>query len=128
MLPEPFRMTKQRKIILDEIRKLKSHPTADEMYHLVRKKLPRISLGTVYRNLEMLTQTGFIQKLDVGGSQKRFDGMAHNHYHIRCTRCSRVDDLEIDLDKEIEHTAKKYTDFDIVRHNLEFVGLCPDCK
>ncbi|MCJ7604005.1 MAG: transcriptional repressor, partial [Desulfobulbaceae bacterium] len=69
-----LRMTKQRQVILEELRKVKTHPTADDMYQMLRKKMPKISLGTVYRNLEILSESGIIQKLDVGGTQKRFDG------------------------------------------------------
>jgi Fur family ferric uptake transcriptional regulator len=67
-------MTRQRKVILEEIRKTDSHPTADELYQRVRQRLPHVSLGTIYRNLETLAASGLIQKLEMGGSQKRFDG------------------------------------------------------
>lgn len=123
-----LRITKQRQLILDELCKLTSHPTADELYYLLRKKMPRISLGTVYRNLEILSDQGLIQKLDIGGTQKRFDGNATTHYHIRCTKCGRVDDLDLPTDSNIEKEASKVTDFQILRHRLEFSGICPDCK
>ena len=90
--------------------------------------MPRISLGTVYRNLEILSEQGLIQKLDIGGTQKRFDGNATTHYHIRCTKCGRVDDLDLPTDANIEKEASKVTDFQILRHRLEFSGICPDCK
>ncbi len=128
MLPSPFRMTKQRQLILDEIKKMKTHPTADEVYEVLRPKMPRISLGTVYRNLETLPKTGLLRKIDVGGTQKRFDGDISDHYHVRCTQCSRIDDLFIDADKKLLKKAENATDFDILRHNVEFVGICPKCK
>lgn len=128
MLPTPFRMTKQRQLILEEIRKLKSHPTADEMYQILRETMPRISLGTVYRNLETLSKTGLVRKIDVGGTQKRFDGDTSDHYHVRCMDCSRIDDLFIDTEKALAKKAQRATDFEILRHNIEFVGLCPTCK
>ena len=84
-------MTRQRRVILQELQKVTTHPTADQVYDMVRKKLPRISLATVYRNLDLLAQDGLISKLD-GGAQLRFDGNPADHYHIRCTRCQRVDD------------------------------------
>ena len=75
MLSNPkSRMTHQRRIILEELRNTRSHPTADEVYEIVRKRIPKISLGTVYRNLELLSESGVIQKLEIGGTQKRFDG------------------------------------------------------
>lgn len=126
--PHNLRITKQRQIILDELCSVTSHPTADDLYQMVRKKLPRISLGTVYRNLETLAALGLIQKLEVGGTQKRFDGRPNTHYHVRCSRCGRVDDLDIPPDLNIEKEASKHTLFTIVRHRLEFTGLCPDCQ
>jgi len=121
-------MTKQRRIILEELCKLKNHPTADEMYQILRKRMPRISLGTVYRNLEVLSENGMIQKIDVGGTQKRFDGNANIHYHIRCLKCNRVDDIDVDPDRTIEERARKVTDFAVLRHHTEFLGLCPRCQ
>ncbi|MBA4358220.1 MAG: transcriptional repressor, partial [Desulfovibrio sp.] len=91
-----LRMTTQRQVILEELRGLKSHPTAGELCQLVRKKLPRVSLGTVYRNLEILSRSGVIQKIDVAGVEMRFDGDISNHYHLRCVGCGRVFDVEME--------------------------------
>jgi Fur family ferric uptake transcriptional regulator len=87
------RMTRQRAVILEELRKVKTHPTADEVYSLVRERMPRISLGTVYRNLDFLAATGEILKLEAAGSIKRFDGDTSLHQHIRCTECGRIGDI-----------------------------------
>ena len=123
-----LRITKQRQIILDELCGVKTHPTADELYQMVRKRLPKISLGTVYRNLEILADCGIIQKLDIGGTQKRFDGDASVHYHVRCGQCGRVDDLALPPDFNVEKAASRLTSFRILRHRLEFSGVCPDCQ
>ena len=120
-------MTRQRKVILEELRNVTTHPSADEIYEMVRRRLPRISLGTVYRNLEILSETGEIQKLELGCTLKRFDGIAENHYHIRCIRCDRVVDAPVDFHTEIGHELKAATDFKIIGHKLEFIGVCPDC-
>ena len=66
------RMTRQRRVILEEIRRTNSHPAADEIYERVRKRLPRISLGTVYRNLDVLCELGEIQRLELSGAMKRY--------------------------------------------------------
>jgi Fur family ferric uptake transcriptional regulator len=92
---QKMRMTKQRRLILDELRKKNDHPTADILYDRVRKHMPRISLGTVYRNLEILTALGEIQTLELSGTQKRYDGIPGKHYHIRCLHCGRLDDAPI---------------------------------
>ena len=120
-------MTRQRQVILEELRKVDTHPSADEVYEMVRKRLPRISLGTVYRNLEILSQNGAIQKLELGSTLKRFDGIAANHHHIRCIRCDRVVDAPEDFDVTINHDLKNATEFKIIGHKLEFIGICPDC-
>ena len=98
-------MTQQRKVILEELKKTNSHPGADEIYERVRKRLPQISLGTVYRNLEILSELGEIQNLELGGGLKRFDSNPKKHYHIRCIRCGRVDDSPVATFKKIERKA-----------------------
>ena len=125
---QDLRMTRQRKVIIEELRKVDTHPSADEVYEMVRKHLPRISLGTVYRNLEILSQNGEIQKLELGCTLKRFDGIAKNHYHIRCLECDRVVDAPADFDVTVNHDLKNATDFKIMGHKLEFIGICPNCQ
>ena len=121
------RTTQQRMLILEELRSQKNHPSADEIYDRVRKKLPRISLGTVYRNLEVLSHLGEIQELKLSGSLKRYDWNPNKHYHIRCVRCDRVDDAPLAPMNQIEDELYQATVFEIIGHNLEFTGLCPDC-
>ncbi|MFH1990832.1 MAG: transcriptional repressor [Pseudomonadota bacterium] len=122
------RMTRQRKLILDVLRQVNAHPGADEIYDMVRKRLPNISLGTVYRNLEVLSESGEIQKLELGGTIKRYDWNPNKHYHIRCTRCGRVDDAPIAPLKQLENELYGATVYTIIGHRLEFVGLCPACS
>jgi Fur family ferric uptake transcriptional regulator len=123
-----LRMTRQRRVILEELRKVNTHPSADEIYEIVRKRLPRISLGTVYRNLEILSDSGDIQKLEPGCSLKRFDGNPSEHFHIRCIRCDRIADVVIPPDLEIDLERVNAADFKIIGHRLEFLGLCPQCS
>jgi Fur family ferric uptake transcriptional regulator len=121
-------MTRQRKIILEELRNMHSHPTADEVYDSVRKRMPRISLGTVYRNLEILSQWGLAQKLDLAGNRRRFDGSMEDHYHVRCVRCGEVEDVPVEPLQHLEESARSNTDFEILGHRLNFLGLCPSCR
>jgi len=123
-----LRMTRQRRVILEELRKVNTHPSADEIYEIVRKRLPRISLGTVYRNLEILSEYGDIQKLEPGCSLKRFDGNPTEHCHIRCVYCDRIADAPMASDLEIDLARVDSTDFDIIGHRLEFLGVCPTCS
>lgn len=122
-----LRMTKQRQVILEELRAVTSHPTADEMYDMVRRRLPNVSLGTVYRNLEILAESGVVQKIDIGGTKKRFDGNVGGHHHLRCVECGRVDDAHFDTGVDLEAMAGTITDYTILRHRLEFIGICPAC-
>jgi len=123
-----MRLTTQRQIILEELGKVTSHPTANEVYDMVRKRLPRIGLGTVYRNLELLAENGVILKLEVGGTQKRFDATIESHYHIRCSVCGRVDDVDMEVQEEINETAAKSCDYKILGHHIEFSGTCQECS
>ncbi len=123
-----MRMTPQRKVILEEIAKLKSHPTAGELCRVVRKRLPRISLGTVYRNLDILSQAGLINRLEVAGLERRFDGDTSRHYHVRCTSCGKLSDLELGPLAFLEAEAAQASDFQIMGHSLEFRGICPQCR
>ena len=123
-----FMMTRQRRVILEEIRKINAHPTADEVYERARRRLPRISLGTVYRNLETLSEWGMIQKLELGGTQKRFDGKVENHYHVHCIRCGTIEDAPMEPLTHIEKGLRRTSDYEIIGTRLEFIGVCPRCK
>ncbi len=122
------RITHQREIILEELRSVTSHPTADELYDRIRKRLPRISLATVYRNLEWLSDQNLAQKLEIGGRQKRYDANTSLHYHVRCIRCGRVDDIHGEPLSHLEKTLDGTKGYEILGHCLEFQGICPDCK
>ena len=126
-LTPQMRLTTQRQIILEELGKVTSHPTANEVYDMVRKRLPRIGLGTVYRNLELMAETGIILKLEVGGTQKRFDATVAPHYHIRCLSCGKVDDIEIPVMSDINKTAADLSHYQVLGHHIEFSGICSEC-
>jgi Fe2+ or Zn2+ uptake regulation protein len=123
-----LRMTHQREIILKELSRCGIHPTADDLYERVRKKLPRISLATVYRNLEILSEAGLIKKLEISGRKKRFDCDPAEHNHISCTKCHRVDniattDAQINAIRSIQQKGYSVSGF-----RVEFFGICPICQ
>jgi len=103
--------------------------SADEIFARVRKRISNISLGTVYRNLELLVQTEKIKKLSMGSGPKQYDGGMHRHYHVRCVECDMVSDVSADAfgDLDVIATAGGIG-FDIIDHELEFTGLCGECK
>lgn len=122
------RSTVQRRVILEELRRLSIHPTASELYEIVRRKLEGVSLGTVYRNLVLLSDMGIIQKLELGGSEARFDGELAEHYHVQCIDCGKVSDLH-DLPGELSIKLPIETDeFKITDHRLVFYGICSNCQ
>ena len=121
-------MTIQREAILRTLSQTNSHPTADWIYNKVRKEIPGISLGTVYRNLRLLCKSGEILELDLCGTLSRFDHRKDNHYHFRCESCGRVFDVEEPVDEQIDERVARKTGFRILCHRLEFRGLCQECQ
>ena len=123
-----LRKTKQKEAILRVLRGTTSHPTADWIYNEVRKEIPNISLGTVYRNLRLMCQGGEILQLDLCGTLSRFDGRLDNHYHFRCQDCGWVFDVDEPVDEEINKRVAGITGFKISCHRLEFRGVCRECQ
>jgi len=124
---ELHRNTRQRQVILEELRKLKTHPTAAGLYAIVRRRMPKISLGTVYRNLELLSQLGTIWKLEFGSDEARYDGTVEYHDHLRCVRCGRVDDAPGPPLALTEGGKEDWGGYKVLGHRLEFFGVCPKC-
>jgi len=121
-------MTRQRLLILEAVSKVGSHPTADEVYARVKRRLPHISLGTVYRNLDTLAERGMIGKLEQGGSQKRYDGSTDGHHHIRCLKCGMVVDAPVGGFVKLETKFNDPSGYAITGFRLELLGYCPRCK
>ncbi|MFP3928470.1 MAG: Fur family transcriptional regulator [Desulfobacteraceae bacterium] len=130
--PARHRMTRQRRVILEVIKQCGSHPTADEIYEMVRKRIPHISLGTVYRNLDFLSSSGWIRKIGPEHSQMRFDGNTRDHYHMTCIGCGRIEDLPLgshdDIMETLERALGKLTKYGVFGHKLDFFGLCSACR
>ena len=119
--------SKQRDTILRVVMSTTTHPQADWVYDQVRKEIPNISLGTVYRNLKLLARDGIIKELDAQDGPARFDGNSQDHYHFRCENCLRIFDLAEPQDHTLEARIAEKTGFKIKGHYLEFIGLCSDC-
>lgn len=117
-----------RQIILEELQRYPGHPTAQEIYERVRQRLPRVSLATIYRNLEALVARGLVRKLESATDRRRFDGGLQDHYHLRCLACGRVEDAPLPLQEELNRLVGAQSNYLILGHNLEFYGLCPACR
>ena len=118
--------TKQRQLILEAVRATNSHPTADELFQMIRRKLPTISLATVYRNLNFLSEIGEIRKLAMPGMPDRFDWRMDPHDHMVCDTCGQVVDFVLPhhLGQEIASACGAQVDgYTLVAH-----GTCPHCR
>lgn len=120
--------SKQRDAILEVLHSTKAHPTADIIYAEVRKKIPNISLGTVYRNLAKLSEDNTIIKVNAGTGVEHFDGTPTPHYHVVCTECGAIDDIEADPLEEVNAWAAKIFKGEIYKHSTIFFGKCEKCK
>lgn len=126
--PAGRRLTRQRRIILEALRGVVSHPSAEAIHRMVRRRLPRVSYGTVYRNLGVLQQQGLIQELRYGKARSRYDGNPAAHYHATCGRCGRVDDVPMMLAAALNRAAGAASHYRVAGHRLEFYGVCPACR
>ena len=121
------RKTRQLSLVWQAIKDDKSHPTADQIYARVRRKLPNISLGTVYRNLQKLVGSKKLQVLMLGRSQ-HFDPLVQRHQHFICEVCDRVFDVLVDAQREIRPAKLPEEGFTVTSHQLAFYGTCKTCS
>ncbi len=121
------RNTRQRKLVLDAVRQSCSHPTADEIYSAVREQDPKISRGTVYRNLNLLADEGTILSIKTPGGN-RFDRTVDPHAHLICTSCGCVIDVPLPFDGSLDASAADKTGWSVTSHYTIFEGLCPACR
>lgn len=123
-----IKYSRQRESIKNFLMTRYDHPTAETVYANIRLEYPRVSLGTVYRNLSLLSDLGEIQKITTGIGPDRFDGNPKPHYHFFCTECGSVLDLEMENIDHINLLAAHSFDGTIEGHITHFYGLCPKCK
>ena len=122
-----LKFSRQREAIKSYLAHTKEHPTADTVYMNIRNTYPNISLGTVYRNLNLLAEQGEILKINCQDGSDRFDGNPKPHYHFLCTKCGRVLDLEMESIDHINVIANASFRRKVEGHTTYFYGLCPDC-
>ena len=122
-----LKYSRQREAIKEYVMTRCDHPTADEVYMSVRQEFPNISLGTVYRNLTLLSDMGELVRLRVGDGVDRFDAATHPHYHFICQECGSVEDLQIPIMDHINETASEGFHGQILSHSAQFYGRCTNC-
>ena len=121
-----FKLTPQRLAILDYLEGNLQHPSADDVYQEVLKKFPTISFATVYTTLAALKQRGKLLEITSDPGKKRYDPDTKNHCHLLCERCGRIFDISAEYTIVLPEQVKQ--SFFITKSNLEFQGVCPECR
>ncbi len=123
-----MKFSRQREMILNQVKQFPVHPTADQVYTALKADNPSLSLGTVYRNLNLLSEMGELLKIRIADGSDRFDGRTDAHYHMVCDKCSRVFDVELsELDGLNDTVSSKYGHrLTVITLNLN--GVCCDCE
>lgn len=122
-----MKYSKQRNLVLETLKQNPCHPTAEQVFALVRQKNANISLATVYRNLNQLAENGIIQKLDHIGDIARFDHTLDKHYHFICSKCSAVIDIDAGIISDFEQRILEQTGLAVESADISFRGICPNC-
>lgn len=122
------RNTVQREIVLKAVRRLRTHVTADEVYSEVRSDFPTVGRGTVYRNLNVLAEEGKIRKIEVPGEADRFDFTVTEHYHVKCTVCKKLFDVDMESVPDLMDKIKDSHGMQFIRYDVMFTGVCPGCQ
>ena len=120
------RYSKQRELVLKTVMDNLIHPTAQEIYNMTREKDPTISMGTVYRNLNLLAEQGKILRIKVPGGADRFDGTIAPHNHAVCTRCGMVMDYDYSFD-DLNRSLLEKSGFKCEELNITVRGTCKNC-
>ena len=119
--------SRQRESIKNFLMNTVEHPTAETIYEGLKKDDSKLSLGTVYRNLNLMYSQGEILKLNCGDNSVRYDGNTSPHYHIVCTECGNVYDINIDSMAHINTLAQAAFDGEVTGHYAYFLGKCKKC-
>jgi Fur family peroxide stress response transcriptional regulator len=126
--PLKYKRSRQRERILWFLRATDSHPSADFIYSKLKKEIPRLSLGTVYRNLNTLIDQGLVQKFPLEDGTDRFEATIAPHYHLICERCGSVIDFVMPNPVDINQKTEKLSGFKVARHRIDFFGICLKCQ
>lgn len=122
------RNTIQRSLVFEAVNKLQCHATADQIYEAIVTEHPNVSRATVYRNLKLLSETGYIRKIEIPGGADCFDHRCHDHCHVKCEKCGRVFDVDIEYITGLEKNIKDDHGFTFTGYDILFRGVCPDCQ
>ena len=123
-----MRTSKQRELILKTLAENPIHPTAEQLYALVKAKAPAISLATVYRNLNLLADAGIIKKISGLDGMAHFDHHTHSHYHFICQKCNKVYDVPYDVAPRLAEDVLAKCGMIVESCDIALRGICNKCK
>ncbi len=121
-------LTRQREAVFDYLRQVDHHPTAEEVFIAVKRQAPKISLATVYKNLEALVACGAASKLTYGDAAARYEVRKDNHYHSRCLKCGRIDDVPAAAGEQSLKLIRPPRGFRVEDYRVELLGYCENCR
>jgi len=124
-----FRMTPQRRAILNILAKSEDHPSVEGVHAQLKESFPTMSLATVYKNVSLMKSLGEVLEIGVPDASNRYDGNKPDpHPHVICIRCKKVVDPDLASLDEMKNEVASETDFTILNHRLDFFGLCRECR
>ncbi len=123
-----YKRSKQREYLLKLLQSTDKHPAADWLHNNLKLEFANLSMGTVYRNINILLEQNLIQKISAGSNLDRYDGNTELHYHFICRECESIYDLDIEMLKNLNTDISRSTGFNIESHRLDFYGACPACS
>ena len=123
-----MKYSRQRELILKTLKENCIHPTAEQLYELIRREEPTVSLATVYRNLNLLAENGMVKKIEGLDGTAHFDHQTFDHYHFICTKCNRVFDIPCDIASDLAQDVESRTGFRIASYDVSFRGTCKSCQ
>jgi len=121
------RITPQRRAILTIIQEHRRHLSADEIYDLARREVPRLSLSTVYRTLELLKELNLVRELQLAGDYARYETQSQEHQHLVCLRCGKVLEFQCDHCAAVHQKLAREYGFRITGGRVELFGYCGEC-
>lgn len=123
-----LRITPQRRVILEFLEKNPHHPTAEGIFHEIRKSMPDISLTTVYNTIKELNDLGEVDVVrDINENSSRYDPNTENHNHLYCVECGQIMDIDDDF-FDLNLGEEKKSGFRIIKKQVTFYGICPNCQ
>jgi len=128
MTKHKYKRSRQREKILNILRSTDTHPTASWVYDELKKDFSNLSMGTVYRNVNILIDQNLVTRIESGSSFDRFDGNVEPHYHFICQECDSIFDMPIEVMEKLNKQANQATNHQVKEHRINFYGLCENCK